>query len=83
MGDFIGFLFGFALVTVVVIGGIIGVNVAWVKYSCENYSTITGVETKSGMGVCFLKVDGTWIRREEYKIGVQTNQKTKLEVEVK
>lgn len=64
-------------------GILLGINVVWNKYSCENYSNMTGVETKSGWGDCFLKIDGSWIRWEEYKIGVQTNQKIKLEAEVK
>ena len=83
MRDFIGFLSGVALLVAVIFGGLIGGNVVWTKYACKNYSNITGVETKSGMGDCFLKIDGNWIRWEEYKIGIQTNQKTKLEFEVK
>ena len=46
----------------------------YVSYSdCVAYSKVTGRETKMQSGTCYVKHDGIWFTREEFKALITAN----------
>lgn len=64
MNEFIAMLIFMGIVLL----GLFGLQCMATSFDCDQYSKMTGKETKSNYGTCFIKQNNEWLSWEEYKL---------------